>query len=415
MISVGVLVDLWWRSDSGGHVKCWERFADAAISAQLEVDLTIYFLGDRHQTIVRSDQVRYVIYPPLFSTQKLFFLGALSEHTDLAPLNPYLVRQLRQHDILHATHPSFTLGQTAQWVATRYKIPLIASLHTDVPKYTEIQTTQLIHQFFGQGWLGQWLLERWQLAQSARRSTERKLARYWKRCDHVLVSQPDDYQQIAQILPTQRISYLRRGIDRTLFHPRYRDRALIQQHYQIDLDCFLLLYVGRLDVCKNVQTFAQAVRLLIDQGYPAHALMAGQGDYANEISTLLGKNVTLPGVLPQAQLSNLYASADLFVFPSETEVFSNAVVEAKASGLPILVSKQGGTAQLIHQSEQDGVLIDSNDPIEWAIAIAALIEHPKMLNAMREMTYKQSQQDSPSWETVLAEDLFPVWRSICRN
>lgn len=411
MISVGVLVDLWWRPEAGGHVKCWERFAEATIASNQDIDLTLYFLGDRYQIIARSPQVRYVTYPPIFSTQRLSFLGSMSEHTDLAPLNPFLLRQLKRHDLLHATHPLFTLGQTARLVAKWYRIPLLASLHTDVPKYTQIQTAQVIQQVFGQGWLSRLFLDRWQLDHVARRSTERKLTRYWKRCDHVFVSQPDDYHRLAKLIPPERISYLRRGIDRTLFHPHHRDRAYLQQHYQIDPDQFLLLYVGRLDACKNVQTFAQAVRRLVDRQYPVHAVMAGQGDCAEEIAALLGERVTLLGVVPQSVLSRLYASADLFVFPSETEVYSNAVVEAKASGLPVVVSRQGGTAQLVHQSGQDGLLIDRQDPEDWANAIASLIKHPETMTTLRNMTYEQSQKDVPSWETVLAEDLCPIWES----
>lgn len=415
MISVGVLVDLWWRSEAGGHVKCWERFAEAATAANLSLDLTLYFLGNHHQVIPLSNHVRYVIHPPVFSTQILPFLGSMSEHTDLAPLNPRLIRLLRQHDILHATHPLFTLGQTARWVASRYQIPLVASLHTDVPRYTQIQTAQVIQQVFGQRWIAQLLLDRWQWDHKAQSSAERKLAKYWKGCHHVFVSQPDDYQRIAQLLPTERISYLRRGIDRTLFHSKHRDRDRLLQHYKIAPDRFLLLYVGRLDACKNVQTFAQAVRLLLDRQYPVQALMAGQGDCADQITALLRANVTLLGVVPQSVLSWLYASADLFVFPSETEIYSNAVVEAKASGLPILVSKQGGSAQMVHCSGQDGLLLNGRDPADWAEAIISLMNHPESLATMRHMTYEQSQKDSPSWKTVLMEDLYPIWKATTLN
>lgn len=411
MLSVGVLIDLWWRPDSGGHVKCWERFAEAAIASKYPLDLTLYFLGDRYDVVQFSEHVRYVICPPVFSTQRLPFLGNMTEHTDLSPFNPMLFSHLKHHDVLHATHPLFAFGQTAQVFAKCFQKPLIASLHTDVPKYTEIHTAEVVRRLFGNSWVSNLLLEKWQIHKKTRQSNERKLERYLSHCTHVLVSQPDDYQKVTQVVSPDLVSYLRRGIDRSRFHARQRDGEKLQRFYNISSNKFLLLYVGRLDACKNVHTFAQVVHILLKQGRPVHALMAGQGNCAKEIQALLGKDVTLPGVVPQATLAWLYASADLFVFPSTTEIYSNVVLEAKASGLPVLVSAQGGSGQLVKQSGWDGFLIDSQDPEYWATAIATLIENPSTLSAMRRATSQQSQIDCPLWETVLMEDLLPIWQA----
>jgi glycosyltransferase involved in cell wall biosynthesis len=338
----------------------------------------------------------------------------MTEHTDLAPINPMLFSHLKQHDVLHATHPLFPLfpfGKTAQLFARYFQKPLVASLHTDVPKYTQIHTAEVIRRLFKSGWGSHLLLERWQIHQQARQGIERKLKRYLTHCAHVFVSQPDDYQKVTQFLPSDRVSYLRRGIDRSRFHPRQRDQEKLHRFYNISPEKFLLLYVGRLDACKNVQTFAQTVHILLKQDRPVHALMAGQGNYAQEIQTLLGNAVTLTGVVPQSTLAWLYTSADLFVFPSTTEICSNAVIEAKASGIPVLVSSQGGSAQLVRQSSWDGLLINSNDPEYWATAIATLMDNPSTLSAMGLATYQQSQIDYPTWETFLTKDLLSIWQS----
>jgi glycosyltransferase involved in cell wall biosynthesis len=99
------------------------------------------------------------------------------------------------------------------------------------------------------------------------------------------------------------------------------------------------------------------------------------------------------------------------VFPSTTEICSNAVIEAKASGIPVLVSSQGGSAQLVRQSSWDGLLINSNDPEYWATAIATLMDNPSTLSAMGLATYQQSQIDYPTWETFLTKDLLSIWQS----
>lgn len=409
MLSVGVLIDLWWRSEAGGHVKCWERFAEAATSFNKQLDLTLYFLGAKNQVIPLAHNVRYSIHTPIFGTQCLTFLDRMTEHTDLAPINPRLFSHLQKHDILHVTHPLFTLSQTARIFAQSSGKFLIASLHTDVPNYSQIYTADVVRRLFGNGWISRILLEKLQVDRRTKTSTMRKLERYLTQCDYVLVSQPSDYEKVAEILPKRRISYLRRGVNRQLFNPGKRDRTKLQHLYNIPPEKFLLLFVGRLDSCKNVQTFAQAVKILLDLNYPVHAIMAGEGNNAKEIQNLLGSSVTLPGVLPQSTLAWLYASADLFVFPSQTEIYSNAVIEAKASGLPVLVSSQGGTAQLINQSGEDGLVIKQDTAEAWAKAIASLINDPEKLFTMRQATYQQSLKQSPSWETVLAEDLLSVW------
>ncbi|OKH32281.1 hypothetical protein NIES2119_26770 [[Phormidium ambiguum] IAM M-71] len=411
MLSVGVLIDLWWRSEAGGHVKCWERFAEAAISFNNQIDLTLYFLGAKNQVIHLTKNVRYSIHSPIFGTQCLTFLDEMTEHTDLAPINPWLFSHLRKHDILHVTHPLFTLSQTARILAKYSHKFLIASLHTDVPNYSQIYTADVVRRMFGNGCLSRILLEKLQVDRRTKDSSIGKLEHYLTQCDRVLVSQPNDYEKVAEILPKNRISYLRRGINRQLFHPGKRDRTKLKYFYDIAPENFLLLFVGRLDSCKNVQTFAQAVKILLDWNYPVHALMAGQGNSAKQIKDLLGSSVTLPGVLPQSILAWLYASADLFVFPSNTEIYSNAVMEAKASGLPVLVSTKGGTAQQINQSGKDGLLINQDTPEAWAKAIASLINDPEKLLTMQQATYQQSLKQSPTWETVLAEDLLSVWQS----
>lgn len=412
MLSVGVFVDLWWRPEAGGHVKCWEWYAKAAVALGDRLDLTLHFLGKRQQVVELSEQVRYVLHPPLFSTDCLPFLRGIADVTDLAPLNPQLFPYLRRYDVLHATHPLFVFGRTALYFARRTGTPLVASIHTDVPKYTEIYTPQIIRRLLGQRGLSQLLLDRWQIHRRQRQAMERQLERYWPFCDRVIVSQPEDYEKVARVIPSERVSYLKRGIDSEQFHPRRRDRKKLQQTYNIPPDKPLLLFVGRLDPCKRVSILAQAARLLLDRGLPIHTCFVGKGNSATEIQALLGKDATLTGIIPHADLGWIYASADLFVFPSDTETYGNVVVEAKACGLPVIVSARGGTAQQIRDSGRDGLLIAENDPQAWAAAIAELLQNPTALTTMGQAARHQIESDWPSWQDVLEQDLLSVWQSV---
>lgn len=415
MLSVGVFIDLRLRPESGGHVKCWERFAEAAAELPDRLKLTLHFLGDREEVLQIADNVFYIRHPPRFGTERLPFLRNSADQTDLAAVNPRLFPYLVGYDVLHTTHQLFTFGKTVLKFSQRYPKPLVSSIHTNVPQYTEIYMAQTIRSLLGQSWLSQVLLERLQLPQKRRQAMERQLQRYWPHCDRVIVSQPDERNQVSQVIPVSRISHLRRGIDKALFHPRQRDRQRLQTQFGIPSDTVLLLFVGRLDPGKNVMTFAQAVRLLLDQGWKVHALLVGAGSSAGEIQQLLGKAATLPGVLPYTTLPWIYASADLFVFPSETETFGNVVVEAKTCGLPVIIAGRGGVTQLLQADGWDGLQVCSSDPQAWAQAIASLLAQPQRLAAMGEAARSHMESSWPSWRQVLEEDLLPVWQAVAKE
>ena len=87
-LRVGVLVDLPLGAAAGGHVRCWERLAEAARDFPDEIDLTIHFMGPQPAERELSDTVRYCIEPPVFGTNRLGFLSHVPDHTDLSPWHP---------------------------------------------------------------------------------------------------------------------------------------------------------------------------------------------------------------------------------------------------------------------------------------------------------------------------------------
>lgn len=419
MLRVGVFIDLRWRPEAGGHVKSWERFAEAACTHPKvqagELDLTLHFLGEREDSITLDKHVRYRLHPALFSTQRIPFLDKVADHTDLAPYNKKLDPYLAHYDVLHSTHALFTFGATALRYAKRHGTPLINSIHTDVPKYTTIFTADVVRRLFGAGRMSRLLLERWGVHRRRGAAMARKLERYWRFCEHVIVSQEDDYRHVAKVLPESRISYLRRGIDLARFAPaKERGRALRERH-GIGEDRSVLLFVGRLDPAKNVMTVAQAVQGLLEQALPVHALFVGAGACEADIRALLGEHATLCGVLPQTELAEAYAAADLLVFPSQTETYGNVVVEAKAAGTAVAVSAQGGTGQLVKEQGADGITVDGVDPEVWARALGDLIATPGRLTDMGAAARRHIETDWPSWQTVLDEDLIPVWEAAANR
>jgi len=411
MLRVGVFIDLYWSPRAGGHVKSWERFAEAAAQLDEPVDLTLHMLGKKEETITLSEHVRYVLLPPRFSTERLPFLKGVADHTDLAASNPSLLPYLPHYDVLQSTHSLFTYGAMVKKFAQQNNRALLDSIHTDVPRYTRVFTADIIKKMVGDNWVSRLLLERFQIARKAGDAKERNLEEYWRHCDSVIVSHQSDFEHVAKILSKEKIHRLRRGIDFKRFNPDLGDREKLHSDYGVPKDKTLLLYVGRLDAAKHVMTVARTIRALVDQGRPVHGLFVGRGGCAEEIKALLGDNATLPGVIPQEQLGYIYASADLLVFSSETETYGNVVVEAKACGTAVAVSNLGGPSQLIHKEGEDGIIIAGQEPEIWAKAISGLINQPDRLKAMGRHARQHIENAWPSWKQVLEEDLIPVWKT----
>ena len=258
-LSIGVLVDLERNAGAGGHVKSWERLAEAAVDLPGQLDLTVHFLGREHQVIPLAEHVRYVLHPPVWGTERLPFLDQVSGQTDLAAHNRKLLPFLQTCDVIHATHPLFAFGRTAMRYAQRSRTPLVSSIHTDTVKHGQICVADVIRRLTGRGAVSRLLNENAALPARWAASTHRKLLRYWGQCDRVLVSQADDFQHVAQVLPKSRISYLRRGLNRHLFNPHERDRELLHATFGAPQHKFLVLFVGRLDATTPLAIMALGV------------------------------------------------------------------------------------------------------------------------------------------------------------
>jgi glycosyltransferase involved in cell wall biosynthesis len=241
-------------------------------------------------------------------------------------------------------------------------------------------------------------------------SMQRRAAKHYARCRAILLSARDDFAAYAQYAGAG-VSILRRGIDRDRFHPGRRDRAWLQRTFGIGEDEIAIMFAGRIDPGKSAMTLAVAARMLLDEGLPIRLVMAGRGSDRKAIQALLGDRVRLPGHLGQDDLARLYASADLFVLPSRVEHAPNVVIEAKVSGLPVIVAPDGGGTFVRHPG-LDGVLVAEREPAAWAAAIRALATDRARRAAIAAAGLADAHGRFPSWDDVFGEDLLPVWRRV---
>ena len=415
MLSVGVLIDLMCRDEAGGQVKCWQRFAEEAESLPEKLDLTLHFLGEENKNFKISENVRFVIHPPKLSTTRFQSMEKIAEHTDLAPFQPSLLPHLPYYDVVHTTDAYFAMARTAMRFSKKTGKPLVTSIHTDMPAYTKIYSAQIIGRFFRNGWLGRHLLAKLQLDGHCSSAAQRRLHSYVKECDWIFVSKSEDLRGVGRVVSDKRVSYLRRGINKEIFHPTHRDRERLEAVLGIPRNKFLLLFVGRIGHEKNVMHLAQTSKLLLNQNQPIHLLVVGNGAERETVQGLLGPAVTFTGFLPQSRLPWIYASADLFVFPSETEVYPNVVLEAKASGLPIMISAKGGASQLIKNQGVDGFIIAEGSPDAWAQTINQLMLNSHLRNRVGVEARKDIENGRPSWREVLVDDLLPIWDHVANG
>lgn len=411
-VSVAVLVDLYFDSLAGGHVKAWERFAEAtAMLGDPSIDLTVYFMGPAEGVLPLSSRVRYQLLPPALGTDRLHFVRQGGGHTDLAGFHRRLAASLGRHDVLHATS-TFGFGRTAARVARERSKPLLYSLHTDAPSLARVYTRDAVTSLLGRrNPLTALLLDRLKVQEWSARSQQRAVARMIEASDRVIVSSPADRRNAQALVGDARVAMLRRGIDLERFNPARRDRAWLAQRYRIDRQLPVMLFAGRVDDSKRVMLAIEAAARVNADGRRMQLLLAGEGTRTATARQRLGERVTLAGNVPQDELAQLMACADLFVFPSEIETFGNVVVEARASGLPVVVSARAASAQSIAHVGVDGIVIDhADDPTAWTAAIARLIDDPLARLEMGARARRNVEMRSPSWKDVVRDDLLPLWR-----
>jgi len=405
-LKVGVLVDLAFAPEAGGHVKCWQRLAEAAVDFSDRLDLTVHFSGPEPRQIVLSRSVRYALLPPVFSSARL--IGNVPDHADLAPWHPRLARALGDYDVIHTTDAFFCYARTALRVARRRGVPVVSSIHTNTPDYARITMARLIERTLGDGLACRVAKDYLGLPSWIGSFFERRLARHLASVTTAFGGFADP-AGLADWRGRPGIA-LRRGLDHALFSPEQRDRDWFERRFALPPGHLVAMYAGKLDAGKNVPLLAPVMRAVRGAGPPVHLFCAGAGAERAGLEAALGPAVTCAGPLGQDELARAYASADLFLFPSEIDEFGNAALEALACGLPALVARGSGVAA--RMADCPGVrVLPGNDPAPWTAAIVDLATTPRRRLAIGQAARAYVEARVPSWGEVLEQDLLPVWEA----
>lgn len=274
-------------------------------------------------------------------------------------------------DLVHLVNPAL-LGLAGLQHARKLRVPVVASYHTDIPGYAE--------QYYGLGALRDpiWAYFRWIHNQADMNLCPSKFT-----------------QAQLQEHGFERVKVWTHGVDTVRFSPRHYSDAWRARLSDGDVHAPLLLYVGRLAAEKRVEWLHPLVEAL-----PGVRLaIVGDGPLRSALEDrFAGTPTVFTGYLQGDDLAHAYASADLFVFPSASETFGNVVLEAMASGLPVIAPRAGGPMDHV-QDGYNGFLFAPNDLAEMVALVRWLAwnpEHTRRLGA-HAREYAQSQ----SWEEIL--------------
>jgi glycosyltransferase involved in cell wall biosynthesis len=239
---------------------------------------------------------------------------------------------------IHVATPG-PLGLAALAIARIMKIPISGTYHTAIPQYAHILTgDDAIEELV-------WKYTIW----------------FYDQLDLILVpSVSTECELVGKGIDRRKISLFPRGVDTDKFHPAKRNVNYLKEQFGAG-DGPKVLYVGRISKEKDLYSLAVAFMSLSQTIDDVELVLVGDGPYMDELKELLaGTPSIFTGYREGEELATIYASCDLFAFPSATDTFGNVVLEAQASGLPVIVSDSGGPQENI-TPHKTGEIIPAGD------------------------------------------------------
>lgn len=192
------------------------------------------------------------------------------------------------------------------------------------------------------------------------------------------------------------VKVLRRGVDTEGRHPRFRDAAMYKRLSGGENDKKILIFVGRLAPEKEIDRLLPLMQKRSD----IRLAIVGDGPDRERLEELFADTATLfTGFLHGEELSKAYASADAFIFPSVSETLGLVILEAMASGLPVLAARSGPTLEQIRDGE-NGLLFDVDGPQSLEAAVDQL-EDSVLMDAIRAQVRKEA--EAYAWPNTSAE------------
>jgi phosphatidylinositol alpha 1,6-mannosyltransferase len=263
-------------------------------------------------------------------------------------------------DVIHVTSPG-EFGQLGAWLSHALRIPLVASWHTNLHQFAARRLKKLL-SFMPRDWTERACV--W-----AEDTALLSILRFYRTARVTLAPTQDQVLWLEEA--TRKPSFLMpRGVDCSLFNPR---------HHTVTDRILRVGYVGRVTPEKAVRFLVEIEKALLNAGVNKFEIsVVGDGSERTWLRQNLRYGV-LAGVLRGHFLAEAYANMDLFVFPSRTDTFGNVIQEAAASGVPAIVTSEGGPKDLVTPGVT-GYVAATDD--EFLQRVVELCRAPERLRSM---------------------------------
>ncbi|WP_025025920.1 glycosyltransferase family 4 protein [Caldalkalibacillus mannanilyticus] len=342
---------------------------------------------DKFTTYLTRNRITFQVFAPESSssiptlpqiqrfTSLPFFLYPECRITIPNPIQMKLILDQFKPSLIHVATP-FNLGLYGTHYGRKLNIPTVASYHTHFDAYL-----QYYHLLFLQKWI--WRYMRW----------------FHQSCKKVYVPSQSTKEKLVEHHIHHDIEIWGRGVDHTFFTPAKRSNR-IREKYNIK-EKNILLYVGRIAPEKDIDVLFYAFHSLPESlKENSHLLIVGDGPLLQELRERPHPQISFAHFVEGQELAEIYASSDLFLFPSSTETFGNVVLEAMASGLPIIGAQAGGVQHLITHAE-NGFLCKPKDAQSFVEHTKIVLEYEQLRLVMaaeaREFALSQS------WDEIFAK------------
>jgi glycosyltransferase involved in cell wall biosynthesis len=327
-----------------------QRQVEAAVNANKKYTIiTCDKSGGPHRKGVKNFNPIGVFQLPEYHEQNLF-------HPPVLEILSYCYKNNFTH--IKAATPG-PLGLTALAVARMLRLPIWGTYHTALPQYAQYLTDDGVMVDL------MWKYIVW----------------FYNQMDVVYVPSMSTARELAEKgVDPNKMKVYPRGVDVELFQPSKRN-GFLESRYQLT-EGLKLLYVGRVSKEKNLELLGRTYKQLIQTHDHLHLVVVGDGPYLEEMRREMAETPCLfTGYLEGEDLAAVFASGDLFLFPSTTDTFGNVVLEAQASGLPVIVTDSGGPQENVLHGKT-GLIVPAHDEEAFYQAVDELVSHPERLPEM---------------------------------
>jgi glycosyltransferase involved in cell wall biosynthesis len=294
-------------------------------------------------------------------------------------------------DVVHIATPSF-LGHFGLKYARERALPVISIYHTHFISYMSYYFRFVPF-----------------LIKTMEKAVQDKQNAFYNQCNLVYIPSTSIANELVGMgLQQERIKIWKRGMDTSLFSPAKKDEAYLRNLTGNALPT--VLFASRLVWEKNLETLIRIYEILEEQQIACNFVVVGDGVAAKDCRQRM-PNAIFPGHLGHKQLSVLYASASVFVFPSVSETFGNVVLEAMASGLVPVIADGGGSRDFIDNGV-NGFKCAPDDAACYVRDIRKVLEDTRLRASLSVAAVKYSQ--SYDWNE-LADTYFEDLTALAKH